>query len=316
MATMSWTYDALSGVHKNHALSSNLRYASIKETKFAQLADIETGYGRGKGESVTIIRVANIDVPTSDALNELDTIPEDSISLSSQAITPVEHGRAIPYTNLYQQLAVYDVNSIIQRRLKDQLKLSMDISAATAAKAGRVKYIPTGVASGTFDTDGTASTTATSNLNTFHVEQIRDYMFSTLNMAPYQGDDFMAIVSTKAKRGIINDPKWEDWHKYTDPESKYAGEIGRYEGIRFIENNNTAVLSASLGTGSVLGEAIFFSMDSLTLAVVEEPELRAKVPTDYGRSKGVAWYGIYGYGQVWSDSANPGEARTVHVTSA
>lgn len=317
MATTSWTYDAASGVLKNHALSSKLRFAAIREAKFMQFAMTETGYGKGKGESLTIVRVDALSVPTSDVLNELDTIPEDKFVISLQSVTAVEHGRAVPYTNLYEQLASFDLSSSIQRVLKDQLTLSLDASAAAAAKLGQIKYSPTGISAATVATNGTAGATASANLNTYHVEAIRDLMYSTYNMPRMSGDgaDFVAILSTKAKRGIISDPKWEEWHKYTDADSKYAGEIGRYENIRFIEDNNTAVLSSSLGTGAVLGEAIFFADDAIFMGSVMDPELRAKENTDYGRSKGVAWYGIYGFAQVWSNSANPGQARTVHVTS-
>ena len=52
------------------------------------------------------------------------------------------------------------------------------------------------------------------------------------------------------------------------------------------------------------------------MAVAEDPELRAKIAEDFGRSNGVAWYGIYSFGQIWSDSANAGEARVVHLTSS
>jgi len=52
----------------------------------------------------------------------------------------------------------------------------------------------------------------------------------------------------------------------------------------------------------------------LAMAVAQDPELRAEVPKDFGRLKAVAWYGILEFGMVW-DTANPGEAKTVHVTS-
>lgn len=83
-----------------------------------------------------------------------------------------------------------------------------------------------------------------------------------------------------------------------------------------MEVNNTNSLSATLGTGSVLGEAVFFGDDPVAMATVIDPELRAKESGDYGRSKGVAWYGVYGFDQIWYDSANAGEARVVHVTSS
>lgn len=316
MATTSWTYDVPAGVLKNNAMSAKLRFAAIRDTKFMQLAATEPGYGRKKGENLTVTRIDALSVPSSSVLNELDTIPEDKFAISTQAIVAVEHGRAIPYTNLLDQLTNFDINSSIQRVLRDELAQDLDLSAAAAAKLGQVKYTPTGITSATVATNGVAGATATANLNTYHVEAIRDLLYSTYNAPRMSGDSqYLAVVSTKAKRGIISDPKWEEWHKYTDAESKYNGEIGRYEGIRFIEDNNTAVLSGSLGTGGVLGEAVFFGEDAIIMGTVMDPELRAKESTDYGRSKGVAWYGIYGFGQIWSSSANPGQVRTIHVTS-
>lgn len=316
MATHSWQYDAPSGVYKNHALSADIRMASIAQTKFVQFSATADGYGKKKGENVTITRVSNVDVPTDDSLVELERIPEDSLSLSTQSISAVERGRAIPYSSLSLELAHFDLENAIQKKLRDQLSLRLDSVAATAFKAGMVKAIPDGQASLVFDTDGTASTTALANLNQYHVEQIRDYMFSTLNIMPYIDGDYMCLASTKALRGIKRDPNWEKFKVYGDPAAKANGEVGRIESCRFVEINNTNALSASKGSGSVLGEAVFFGDDPVAMAVVQDPELRAKESEDYGRSKGVAWYGIYGFDQIWKDSATAGEARVVHVTSA
>lgn len=316
MASHSWVNDGPSGVYKNHDLSSKIRMAAIKEAKFMQFVKPEEGYGKKKGESVTITRVSNVTVPTSDVLTEGVRISEDTLSLSTQAITVSERGRAIPYTSLSLDLASFDLENAIQKKLKDQLKLSMDISAAAKFKAGKILAIPTGVAETTFETDGAASNAATSNLNMFHVESVRDYMFSTLNIAPYVDDDYVCIMITQAKRGLMRDPAWVDWKKYTDPAAKFNGEVGRIENIRFVETNHTAALADGKGTGDVLGEAVFFGEDPVVMGVVEDPHLRAKESEDYGRSKGVAWYGIFGFGQIWSDSANAGEARVVYMTSS
>lgn len=316
MATHSWTYDAPTGVYKNHAMSSDIRMASIAQTKFMQFIHNEDGIGKKKGEDVTITRISNVTVPTDDSLVELERIPEDEFSLSTQAIAVSERGRAIPYSSLSVDLAHFDIENAIQKKLRDQLALSLDSLCATAFSEGKVKAIPDGTASITFDTDGTASTAATANLNVYHVEQIRDYMFSTLTMQPYDNGDFVCLAATKALRGIKRDPNWEKWKTYTEPSAKYNSEVGRIEGCRFVEVNNTSALSASLGTGSVLGEAVFFGDDPVAMANVMDPELRAKESEDYGRSKGVAWYGIYGFAQIWKDSATAGEARVVHVTSS
>lgn len=310
----SWQFDAPTGVYKNNSLSSSLRMAAIAETKFMQFVRPEPGYGKKKGESITITRVSNIDVPTNGRLAENNRIPEDELTLSTVAITVSEWGRSVPYTSLSEDLGKFDVENMIQKKLRDQMALVMDSAAAAAFKTAKVKAIPDGTSSIVFDTDGTPSTAATVNLNVYHVEQIRDYMFSTLNIPAYEGDNYIGLVSTKAKRGIVNDPAWETWHKYTDPEAKFKSEIGRLENIRFIEINNTAALSGSKGTGGVLGEAVFFGDDAVAMAVAEDPELRAAIPQDFGRQKSVAWYGILEFGLVW-DTANAGEAKVVHLTS-
>lgn len=316
MSTHSWSYDAPSGVYKSHAMSADLRMASIAQTKFVQFTSAESGIGKKKGEAVTITRVSNIDVPTDDVLVELETIPEDEMALSTQAIQVYERGRAVPYSSLSNDLSEFNIENAIQKKLRNQLALRLDKVASTAFKAGMIKAIPDGVASLTFDTDGTASTAAAANLNVYHVESIRDYMFSTLNIMPYIDGDYMCLASTKALRGIKRDPNWEKWKTYNTPEAKADSEVGRIESCRFVEINNTNALSSSLGTGSVLGEAVFFGEDPVAMATVLDPELRAKESGDYGRSKGVAWYGIYGFDQIWKDSATAGEARVVHLTSS
>lgn len=315
MSGFQWNFDAPSGTYKNHDLSEKLRFAAISETKFMQFVKPEPGYGKKKGESVTITRVSNLDEPSDGRLDENREIPEDGLTLTTIAITVKEWGRSVPYTSLAEDLSMFNIENIIQMKLKDQMKLTMDTAAADAFKTGKIKAIPDGTSSITFDTDGTASTVAQSNLQMYHVEAIRDYMFNTLNIPAYEGDDYIALVNTKAKRGLINDPNWEKWHQYTDPSKKFNSEIGRIENCRFIEVNHSNALAGNLGSGGVLGECVFFGADAVAMAVVEDPELRAAMPKDFGRKKSVAWYGVLEFGIIW-DTANPGEARIVHVTSA
>ncbi len=313
----TWTTDVPSGVSKSHEMSDKLRSAAIAECKFMQFVSTEPGYGKKKGESITITRVSNMSVPTNPRLVEGIKIPEDTVSLSTVAITVAEFGRSVPFTSLSQDLSKFDPKNIIQKELMKQMRLSLDGAAADAftSSSVKVKAIPTGISALTMDTDGTASTQATANLNVYHVEAIRDYMFTTLAVPGYAGDDYIALVSTKAKRGVMSDPAWEDWKKYTDPSAKFNSELGRIENCRFVEINNTAALSGSLGLASVLGEAVFFGDDAIAMVVAEDPELRIGAAQDFGRAQAVAWYGILEFGCIW-DTANAGEARIVHVTSS
>ena len=55
-------------------------------------------------------------------------------------------------------------------------------------------------------------------------------------------------------------------------------------------------------------------------AVALLEEVRMKVPTDYGRSKGVAWYGVMNWKKVWDvdddlNGVDKGITRIVKVIS-
>lgn len=314
MAQFQWQFDAPSGTYKQHALSRKLYEAALEDSKFMDHVATIEGFGRKMGENVTLTRIATITEPTDATLTEGERISEDSFSISTTSITVTEIGRAVPITSLANDLSFFDLENPIQRRLVDQYRLVLDSMAATAFKSAQVKYIPTGLSAGTFDTDGTASTQASANMNVFHLEEIFDYMYDTLHCPPLANDDYVGVFRQLALRGVMRDPDWEEWHKYTDPQSKMNGEVGRMENIRMIRTNHANAL-AKKGASSVLGEGVVFGQDSVAMAEVLTPELRAAQPADFGRSRAVAWYGILQFGIIW-DTANAGEARIVHVTSS
>ena len=312
MSQFNWTYDADTGTHKNHAISSQLYDAAVEKSVFMDHVQPVEGFGRKMGETVTLMRVSNITEPSSAVLTEGERVSEDAFAISSTNITIQELGRAIPFTNLIDDLGVFDLENSIQKKLREQMTLVLDSLTAAAFKQASVKYVPTGLSAGTFET--TLATTATANMNVFHVEELRDYMFDTLHIPPAEDSDYVGIFRTLGLRGIKRDPAWEEWTKYTNPQAKFNGEVGRIENVRFIESNHANAL-AKKGTGSVLGEGVVFGDDAVAMAETLTPELRAAQPSDFGRSKAVAWYGQLAFGQIWN-TANAGEAKIVHVTSA
>ena len=59
--------------------------------------------------------------------------------------------------------------------------------------------------------------------------------------------------------------------------------------------------------------AIFTGGDTVTEAVCIPEEIRAKIPGDFGRSRGLAWYYLGGFGIVHND---PLTARIVFWDSS
>ncbi|HYE94549.1 MAG TPA: N4-gp56 family major capsid protein [Terriglobales bacterium] len=312
-----WGWDATTGTFKNHEVSDKVREASVAMTKFMQFVDPEPGYGKKKGESVTIPRIKNVAEPTDATFGERDRVPIDQFSMSTTSITVKYFGRGIELTSMAELLTTFDLRDRIQRKLMQQMRLALDTAAAAPFKAAQIKFIPTSLASGTFDTDGTASTAATVNLSVSHLKVIRDYMMDTIHVPGWRGgDEFYCLASTKACRGVRNDPEWIEAQKYKGDGAYLAkGEIGKVENIHVVEVNHTNALANNKGTGGVLGEFVVFGDDAAAMAVVEDPELRVALPGNFGLQHAIAWVGLLNFGIVW-DTANDGEARIIHGTSS
>ena len=304
-----WVWDAPSGVFKDHALSSRIREAAIADAQFMRFARPESGFGKGKGQSITMTRV--FPLPMAARVSELDRLPSGRPAIDTLSITVSEWGFKIPMTEFEKNLTHFDLTNQFQRVLRDQMKLTMDDMVATAFKATPYKYIPVSTG-GVFDTDGTPSTQADVNLSIADLRAIHDEL-RALKVPKYRNGKYVGILSTKAARGIKNDPEYKDWQAPTTSGPFMDARLRDVEGFMLIETNHADALSDSLGSGSVLGESVFFGADPVVLATVDEPELRAGLPEDLGRFRDVGWVGTIESGLVWDTASY---ARVIHVTSS
>ena len=104
----------------------------------------------------------------------------------------------------------------------------------------------------------------------------------------------------------------ETIHQYSDTGFKLImnGEIGRYENVRYVEQTNIAKGTGTDGitqttwTNGKSDWIFFFGNDTVAEAIAVPEEMRGKIPSDYGRSKGVAWYYLGGFGIVHTLAAN------------
>lgn len=313
MAQQTWVFDAPTGTYKNHALSNDLRMASVEMSVFMDHTRPEPNYGVGRGESITITRVSNVTEPTSADLNETQRISEDEFDLSTKQITVSEIGRAIPFTSLSTDLSEFDLDNPIQSKLREQMTLTVDTKAAVGFRNTQIKFASTSATAGTFQTNGSFSGTATNDATIDHLALIRDYLFDDLHAAPMADGMYTGIFRTRSIRGVKNDSDFLSWLQYTDPSLKFRSEVGSWEQIRLIETNHNLAMR-EVGANTV-GEGVVFGEGAVAMAEAMAPELRVAMPTDFGRSRSVAWYGILEFDQVW-DTGNAGEATTVHFGSA
>lgn len=320
MAGQLWSVAAEGGYLYSDELSDILRNALQPAQRFRQLCDAQDGTQKGlnKGQSFTWDIISDVGTQGRE-LDETQPMPETNFTISQGTMTVTEYGNSVPFTGKLQAMSKFQVVQIIEKALKNDASKLLDILAHAQFKSTPLRVAPTGGTSTTSITLTTNSATATTNnvaLGTGHVKAIGDTMRER-NVPPYTpSGDYIAISHPTTFRPVRNE--LEDIHQYTGEGLSMImnGEIGRYESFRFIEQNNIPKGGANDSTtwdaytntadawnNALSSWAFFCGADTVTEGIVLPEEIRAKLPGDYGRSKGIAWYYLGGMKIVHSAAA-------------
>ena len=328
MSGQVWATDSLGGYMYADNLSDELRMAVQPRTKFRQFCDVEdaTQQGRKKGDIFhwdVYLDVAN----QGGTLIETNTMPETNFTITQGTLTITEYGNSVPYSGKLDDLSYHPVKKIVNKVLKNDATKAFDGAAWTEFDKTPLRVVPDSSGTATdaivLTTDGTATATNAVALGKDHVKVIVDTM-KERNIPAYQGDDYYALAWTTTYRTLKND--LEAIHMYTETGFQMImnGEIGRYENVRFVEQTHIAKGGAADSTthtafvadGWNNGNsdwAFFFGEDTCAEGIAIPEEMRGKIPTDFGRSKGVAWYYLGGFGIVHTDST---QARIIKWDSS
>jgi len=311
-----WVTSSLGGYLGNRKLSRTIRNAAQPLMKFRQFCNIKEALGKNKNDLVFFDKISNV-ATAGGTLNETNTMPETQVTIQTGTIQVTERGNSVPYTGKLEALAEFDVDNIVTVALRNDEAKVLDSAVAGQFVLSQIKYAcltasSVGIFESAANNTATGSNTSTVNFDMYHLKECVDKL-KTLNVPKYDGENYICIASVNAIRGIKNHSDWTDAAKYGDPERLFSGEVGRIEGVRIIEETN--FLSNTRGAGGAVGEAVMFGADAVMEAVALQEEIRAKIPTDYGRSKGVAWYGILGFQKIWDRAGDSGECHIIHINS-
>lgn len=309
-----WETNTKGGFMYSGELSTVLRNALQPMTRFAQHADAEdfTDKGLHTGEDFQWNTYSDVGTQGG-ALDESQPMPETDWDIEQNAGTVTEYGNSVPYTGKLDNLSAHPVKHIIHKALKNDcvktfeaaVKAQFDLSPLTVTPASGNSATAI-----TLETSGTPTATNGIAMNNVHVKLIGDQL-KERDIPVYSDGNYRAIGRPTTFRDFKDD--LEAIHQHT-PEGFgmiLNGEIGRsYDGIRFFEQTSIANAAWS---GGVSDEAFFFGEDTVIEAIVIPPEIRGKLPGDYGRSKGVAWYAMEGFSLAHDNAA---QARIIRWASA
>ena len=327
MAAQLWAVNTLGGYFYSLNLSDELRKALQPAVKFRQMCDVKDAsqQGKKKGDTFTWDIVSNV-ATRGTALTETSTMPETNFTISQGTLTITEYGNSVPYSGKLEDLSKFSVKDTVMKALRQDATKVMDCAAHQQFNRTLLRVVGTSSTTISLTTNGTATGTNSQAFNTNHVKLIVDTM-KERNIPAYTGDDYFALAWPTTYRTVKN--SLETLHQYTEKGLTMImnGEIGRYENVRFVEQTNIPKGGAADSTtfnpftntadawnGGYSDWIFFFGEDTVAEGIAVPEEIRAKIPTDYGRSKGVAWYSLNGFGLVHAADAE--QARVVKWDSA
>jgi len=247
-----------------------------------------------------------------DTLVETTEMPETNFTITQNSLTITEYGNSVPYSGKLDDMSRHPVEEIIKKVLKVDAKETLDGGAHAQFNLTGLTVTSTSASAVTVEEGGCTLTNANA-LTKEHVKVIVDAM-KERNIPPYLGDDYYCIAWPTTYRTFKNDLEGIAQYVETGFRHIMNGEIGRYEGTRFIEQTHVAKGGAVDSTtwtfrnpdawnGGVSDWAFFLGEDTVAEAVAIPEEIRGKIPTDFGRSRGIAWYYLGGFGIVHAGSA-------------
>jgi N4-gp56 family major capsid protein len=310
MAGQVWSVNTSGGYMYALNLSRQLRMAVQPIVKFRQFCDVKDAAHQGLHRGDTFHWNVFSDVGTQGStLVETNTIPETSFTIAQGTMTITEAGNSVPWTGKLDDLSEQPVAEVIRKVLKTDAKKAFDNLASAEFNKAALRVAPTGgtdTSAVTLTTNSVATITNTIALGSAHVKSIVDVM-KERNIPAYTGDDYYAIAWPTTFRDFSDDI--ETLKSYVDQGFRMImnGEIGRYDGVRFIEQTFKA--KGSIGTAATTwaqGKSdwvVFFGEDTVAEAVAVPEEIRGKIPGDYGRDRGIAWYYLGGFGIVHTQAA-------------
>lgn len=224
------------------ALDLRAWYALRPQLYFDAVATVRATSQSFNGAAVTFNINSDLAVATT-ALSESTDVSAVALSDTQVTLTLVEQGNAAITTALLRGTSYIPFDPIVANEIGFNAGLSMDTLACNALVGGtNVDYINIAARSSVIPTDiitGNAVRKETAKLRGAFVPPINGY--------------YMAFIHPDVSydlRGSNGAANWRDPHTYSDPADIWNGEVGVFEGSRYIEVARSPLVFTDAGSSA------------------------------------------------------------------
>ena len=282
-----------------------LAYFALRpEMYFDQFASVQATNATNPGASVKFTVFADLAAATT-PLGEAEDVTPVAMSDSQVTVTLEEYGNATVTTAKLRASSFLPVDPVAAQAVGYNAGLSIDTIARNVVQAGsNVIYATGGAVDPSSRTTINTDDTLAANDIRRAVAQLRGANVPTI------GGNYVGFIHPDVSydlRGITDASGWRDSYKYTNAMPLYNGEIGMFEGVRFMESSRAPLFvdasnnSGASGNIDVYGTLIM-GQQALAKAVSMGGEYGNQPSIVYGtvtdllkRFRPVGWKHFVGY---------------------
>jgi N4-gp56 family major capsid protein len=299
-------YTQVSSLDLNQTAFEKLAYFALRpELYFDRFAEVEATNATNPGATHTFTIFQDLAVASSELSETTDVTPV-ALSDSQVSVTMKEYGNAVVTTAKLRATSFINVDPVAANAVGYNAGISIDTVCRDVLQAGTNVIYATGGA-----TDPTSRTTINSD-DTLSANDVRRVVAQLRGAnVPTIGGSYVGFIHPDVSydfRSATDAAAWRTPANYVDPSGIYNGEIGMFEGVRFMESSraprfvNASDNSGSAGTIDVYGTMIM-GRQALAKAVANAAGYGDQPTMVYGevvdvlkRFQPVGWKHFVGYG--------------------
>ena len=268
---------------------------------FDAIADVQSTNQSQNGSAVTFTILTDLSANTT-TLNESTDVDATALADSQVTLTLAEYGAAVLYTKLLRSTSFVPYDPVVANAIAWQAGLSQDALAVNVLRAGtNVRYAGQAVSRATvIPTDTLAGNNTRRAVAELRGQNVMDFggNFYAGFIHPDVSYDFM---------GATGGANWRDPHTYSSPDAIWTGEVGAFQGARFVESSSTRLIVSDAGSSTTLTDvylSLFVGRQSLAKAYSHSDGngayplfIDGPVTDKLRRNKPMGWYWIGAYGR-------------------
>jgi N4-gp56 family major capsid protein len=275
-----------------------VEFALRSTPSFRAVADKKPVSQTHAGSSVLFQIYNDLAVKTSTLTETVDLDAVAVPATTTVAVSLNEYGNSIVSTRKLDLFSLADVEPALANIVAYNMNDSLDtvIRGVLATATNVIREIAGAIS--------TAAITGVSATDTLKAKDIR-YVVAKMraaNVIPRRGNLFASYIHPEVShdlRAETGTASWRQPHEYVDPSGIYAGEIGTFEGVAFIESPRLPNSQAGAGSGTTqtrVYDTFIMGQQALAEAVAEEPHTVIGPVTDkLMRLRPIGWYGVIGW---------------------